>query len=189
MTKNFRLTSLLLTLVFCLSAVAFGQARRGRIEGTVRDPNGAVVPGVEVTISSGGTTEGARQDATIGFTRTLTTDQEGFFRALEVPPGFYTVTTAPVSGFGTATINNVEVVLDKTTPVNITLAVGTGTNVVDVTNDSAVAIDPTDNKIQTNITAQTAELLPKGTNFTSLLTVAPAVRNEPLAGGFQVDGL
>jgi hypothetical protein len=30
--------------------------------------------------------------------------------------------------------------------------------------------------------------LPKGTNFTSLLKISPAVRPEPLAAGFQVDG-
>ena len=58
---------------------------------------------------------------------------------------------------------------------------------VTVTGD-AITIDPTDNKIQSNITAQVAELLPKGTNSTSLLKVSPATRPEPNAGGFQVDG-
>ncbi|MGH9941110.1 MAG: hypothetical protein ACRD9R_01990 [Pyrinomonadaceae bacterium] len=31
-------------------------------------------------------------------------------------------------------------------------------------------------------------MLPKGTNFTSLLKVSPATRQEPLSGGFQIDG-
>jgi hypothetical protein len=31
-------------------------------------------------------------------------------------------------------------------------------------------------------------LLPKGTNFASLLKISPATRPEPLTGGFQVDG-
>ncbi len=42
--------------------------------------------------------------------------------------------------------------------------------------------------MQSNITAQTIELLPKGVGFTSLLQTVPSVRAEPLSGGFQIDG-
>lgn len=49
-------------------------------------------------------------------------------------------------------------------------------------------IDPTDSKIQTTINAQQAELMPKGTNFSSLLKVAPTNRPAPQSGQFQVDG-
>jgi hypothetical protein len=188
MRKNIKFITLMLSLVFCLSAVAFGQETGGGIEGTIKDPSGAVVPGVDVTITSTGRTQGARQDATTGFVRTVTAGENGFFRVLEIPPGFYTITTSATSGFGVATVNNIEVVLGKSTPIDVTLGAAGGTNVVDVNASDVSAIDPTDNKIQTNITAQQAELLPKGTNFTSLLQVAPAVRNEPLSGGFQIDG-
>ena len=177
----FTLSALILTFAFAASA----QELTGTIEGTIADPQGAVVPGVEVTIQSRAATSGGT--GTTGFRRVVTTDQNGFFRVQQVPPGFYTVTTSAAAGFGTATVNNVEVVLGKATPVKIALTAGGQNVVVDVTAD-AIAIDPTDSKIQTNITQRTAELLPKGTNFTSLLTVSPAVRNEPLSGGFQVDG-
>ena len=63
-----------------------------------RDPQGSVVPGVTVTISSRASTEGARPDASIGFRRTARADDRGFFRVLEIPPGFYTITTDPISG-------------------------------------------------------------------------------------------
>ncbi|HEY0428362.1 MAG TPA: hypothetical protein VGC76_11315 [Pyrinomonadaceae bacterium] len=49
-------------------------------------------------------------------------------------------------------------------------------------------IDVSDNKINTNITAQTNEILPAGTNFSSLLKVSPNVKPEALAGGLQIDG-
>ncbi|MBS1793582.1 MAG: TonB-dependent receptor [Acidobacteria bacterium] len=176
-------------MLLSLGLSAFGQEQGGSIEGTIKDTTGAVVPGVEVTIISTGRTQGARQDATTGFNRKVTTDNNGFFRVLEIPPGFYSISTTANAGFGASTLNNIEVILGKTTPVNISLGAAGQNVTVDVSaNDAAVAIDPTDNKIQTNITAQQAELLPKGTNVTSLLTVAPAVRSEPLAGGFQVDG-
>jgi len=177
----------ILALLLCLSGLAFGQERGGAIEGTVSDPTGNVVPNVTVTVRSRGTTEGARQDATIGFNRTLQTDDSGFFRVQEVPPGFYTLTTSATAGFGSVVTNDIEVVLGKTTPVKIGLQAGDVSETVTVTSD-AVAIDPTDNKIQTNITSQVAELLPKGTNFTSLLKVSAATRPEPLSGGFQIDG-
>jgi len=187
MIQKIKFLPSILALLLCLTATAFGQETTGRIEGTITDPSGAAVPGVTVTVRSRGTTEGARQDATIGFNRTVTADESGFYRVQEVPPGFYAVTTTAISGFSASTNPSVEVVLGKTTPVNFQLQTGALTETVTVTSD-AVAIDPTDNKIQTNITAQVAELLPKGTNFTSLLTVAPGVRNEPLSGGFQIDG-
>jgi hypothetical protein len=187
MIQKIKFLPSIVALLLCLTAVAFGQETTGNIEGTVTDPAGNVVPGVTVTVTSRGTTAGARPDATQGFNRTVTADESGFFRVLQVPPGFYTVTTTAISGFSASTNPSVEVVLGKTTPVNFALQTGNVSETVTVTSD-AIAIDPTDNKIQTNITAQVAELLPKGTNFTSLLQVAPAVRNEPASGGFQIDG-
>lgn len=175
-------------LVLCLSVSTFAQETTGDIEGTVKDPNGAVVPGVVITVRSVGTTDGARPDSTAGFTRNITADNQGFYRMQQIPPGFYRVTTSAVSGFGEATRNQVEVVTGRSTLVDINLAVTGSENVVTVTSDGAVAIDPTSNKVQTNITAQAIDLLPKGVNFTSLLQTAPSVRNEPLSGGFQIDG-
>jgi Carboxypeptidase regulatory-like domain len=171
-------------LVAAFAFTAAAQELTGTIEGTITDQAGAVVPGVEVVVA----TRGAGTSGTVGFRRTTTTDSSGFFRVQQVPPGFYTITTAAASGFGSATANNIEVILGKSTPVNIALTAGGANVVVDVAADG-VSIDPTDNKIQTNITARTAELLPKGTNFTSLLTVAPGVRNEPLSGGFRTGTL
>lgn len=49
-------------------------------------------------------------------------------------------------------------------------------------------LNSTESKVQTNITSQTVENLPKGQNFSSALKVAPGARPEPNAGGFQVDG-
>lgn len=173
-----RSTVSMFALILCFSIAAMAQELTGTIEGTVTDPNGAVVPGVELTITS---------RATAGFRRTATTDQNGFYRVQQVPPGNYTVATTAASGFGSATNNNVLVVLGRSTPVNFTLAAGGQSVTVDVAAD-ALAIDTTGTKIQTNITQKTAELLPKGTNFTSLLQIAPAVRVEPRGGGFQIDG-
>ncbi len=178
--KNLKLVLFTLVLVLGLTGISFGQETTGSIEGTIKDPSGAVVPGVSVTATGTGT--GA------GFSRTVTTDNAGFFRIQQVPPGIYTVTTAAASGFGGSTSSNVEVVLGKTTPLAVSLQAGGVETSVDVTAANELTIDPTDNKIQTNITARTAELLPKTANFAGLLKIAPSTRPEPLNGGFQVDG-
>jgi hypothetical protein len=175
-------------IVLCFSASAFAQEITGGIEGTVRDPNGAVVPGVQITVKGVARSAGARSDATAGFTRTITADNSGFYRMQGVPPGNYTVSTDATAGFGEASKTNVEVVLGKNTVVDMNLTVAGTTNVVDVVADGVIAIDPTSNKVQTNITAQTIEMLPKGVNFTSVLASASGVRDEPLSGGFQIDG-
>jgi hypothetical protein len=174
--RTFKLVLFSLVLVLGLTGISFGQETTGTIEGTVKDPSSAVVPGVSVTVTG------------TGYSRTVTTDDAGFFRVQQVPPGRYTVTTAAISGFGESTSSNVEVVLGKTTPVMIALQAGGVATSVDVTAANELTIDPTDNKIQTNITARTAELLPKGAGFSSLLKIAPSTRPEPLNGGFQVDG-
>ncbi|HYP02322.1 MAG TPA: TonB-dependent receptor [Pyrinomonadaceae bacterium] len=177
-------------VLLSLSVSAFGQETTGSIEVTIKDPQGGVVPGVSVTVQSQSRVDAANPTATGAgaFNREVTTDENGFARILQVPPGFYTVSTTAAAGFAPTSTTNVEVVLGRTVPVNVTLQAGSVQEVVTVTATDAQAIDPTSNRIQTNITAQVAELLPKGTNFTTLLQVAPAVRNEPLSGGFQVDG-
>ncbi len=52
MKKNFMFIKLLLSLIFCLSATAFGQETTGNIEGSVKDVAGGVVPNITLTITS-----------------------------------------------------------------------------------------------------------------------------------------
>ncbi len=181
----------LLSLILMLSAFAFGQETTGSIEGTVKDSAGAIVPNVAVTIknltsssdASGTTTTGVSQ----GFNRSITTNEEGFFRVLQVPPGVYTITTAATSGFGEARYENVQVTLGKTTQLNIELTAGQASAVVDV-GASDQPVDTTGSEISTSINAQKIELLPKGVDFTSALKAVPGTRPDTLAGGFSVDG-
>lgn len=178
MKKNLRIVSLILSLL-CLSAIAFGQQNAGTIEGTVKDEKGAVVPGVSVTI----------QGVTVGFNRTVQTDSEGIYRVLQVPPGTYKISTAASGGFAAAKLDNISVVIEKTTAADITLGLAANVNTVEVSSDPlGVNVDVTDSKVQTNITSKLIEQLPKGQSFSSLLNISPGTRPEPLSGGFQVDG-
>ncbi len=162
---------------------AFGQETSGTISGTVSDASGARIPGATVKV------EGA------AFVRTATTDSDGFYRMLQVPPGVYKVGVT-ASNFASANATEVTVALGKTTAVDFSLKVGSVSEQVVVTSEDIGRIDPTGSKIQTNITPRVFDSLPKGTNLTSLLKVSPAARPEALSGngtmgatsGIQVDG-
>lgn len=175
------------SLLFCF-LLAFGaasaQETTGSIEVTVRDPNGSFVPNASITVESSRSARGS----TTGFRRSVTTDDAGFQRILQVPPGTYQVTVAAAAGFAEKTLDNIDVALGKATPVIVDLGIANTAAIVDVTADGESPIDVSDSKIQTNVSQKDAELVPKGTNFSSILKISPATRPEPLGGGFQIDG-
>lgn len=191
MKKIFILTKSVFLFVFCLLTInVFGQETTGSIEGFVKDSAGAVVPNITVTIStaksaaSGTTTTGTGT----GFRRSLTTNAEGFFRLLQIPPGTYDVITTESSGFGEARYENVTVAIGQNTQLEIVVNPAGSSNTVNVAVSDAPPVDTTNSAIQTTINAQKIELLPKGTGFTSVLKTVPGTRPESRSGGFSVDG-
>ena len=170
----------ILSIVLCLTAAAFGQETTGNVEGTVKDQAGAVVPNVTVTV--------VNKASGMGFKRVVTTNNEGFYRVVQVPAGTYAVSTAAIAGFSAATYENVIVTAGNSIPVDIKLAIGSTPVSVDVAGTDALPIDTSGSKVQTNISARQIELLPKGANFTGVLKAIPGTRGEAFSGGFQVDG-
>lgn len=169
---------LLLILVFgpgsAFSALA-SQEVTGNIEGTLKDPSGAVIPNATVTATS------AQR------TFNTTTNDDGVYRFNNLQPGIYTV-TASGTGFGTVKRDDVTVELGRTLQVNFELKpVGTGETVTVTASDEPI-VDVTSTKIATNVTQQEIDVLPKTINFSSVINVAPGTRNESNAGGFQIDG-
>lgn len=178
MNKNFKFLASVLAFVFCFSAVAFGQGTTGSIEGTVTDANGARIPNAAVTVESTG--------STAGFRRSVTADASGYVNIANIPPGTYKVTIS-ATNFAEQS-QTVAVAVDRATPISAVLQVsGVGVDVT-VTGEAAVTIDTGNNTVDTTISKRIAEALPKGTTFGSLLKIAPNVRPEPLAAGFQIDG-
>ncbi|MFL6373837.1 MAG: carboxypeptidase regulatory-like domain-containing protein, partial [Pyrinomonadaceae bacterium] len=169
------LTALSLVALFAFTALA--QETTGGLQGTVKDPQGAVVPGASITITG----------ITAGYNRTITADENGYFRVQELPPGDYRVTVT-ATGFSMQPAT-VRVAVGKEVEVPLSLAVAGNTATVNVNGaDNQVVVDPTDNTVQTNIGSRLIDQVPKGVSFDSLLRLDPGVRSEPLSGGFQVDG-
>ena len=116
------------------SAPAFAQGLAG-VTGSVSDPTGAVIPGVEVTVTNAGT----------GASRTVITNETGTYSVAQLPPGTYNI-SASLPGFSTKSVNGVNLRVDETIVLNLPLEVGQVTDVVDVI-ASAEAVNTVDAKL------------------------------------------
>src|SRR5437764_141414 len=104
--RTMRLAFALLTVLFVLSLQQpplSAQESRGKITGTVTDPNKAAVPGATVRVT----------DAARGTNVTLTTNGEGFFQAPYLLPGTYQV-VVEVAGFKRFIQDNVVLQINET---------------------------------------------------------------------------
>lgn len=175
------LKTVVLSIFVCLltTAVSFGQTTMGTLEGTVKDPTGAVIPGASVNVTG----------TNVGFNRTVTTNSDGVFRIERLPAGSYKVAIPAISGFSPSNVDTI-VNIEKTTSLNIILGIAGSENVVDVNagDTLGIVVDSTDSKVQSNITSELIEKLPTGTSFSSVLKLDPSTRSESLTGGFTVDG-
>jgi uncharacterized protein YfaP (DUF2135 family) len=121
-----------LVICLCLGGIANGQETTGVIEGTVVDAQGARVAGATVLVEGN------------AFSRSVTTDGEGFYRVLQVPAGKYSITTS-ATNFATEKSENVTVTLGRATTADITLNAGQVSANVVVTAADVAAIDTTSN--------------------------------------------
>ena len=179
-------------LAFCLLSPgsAWSQETTGGIEGIVRDSAGAVVPNIVITVTSSKGTGASNTSTGIstGFRRVITTNTNGFFRLLQVPPGTYDLVSAPSSGFGETKYENVTVSIGQNVQLEITVSPGGEVNTVDVAASDTQLIDSSNSSIQTTVNAQKIELVPKSTGITGILKTVPGTRPESRTGGFSVDG-
>src|SRR5438093_12551074 len=99
--------SLLFMLLLSISLFCFGQAT-GRLEGTVTDPSGAVIPAASVKVVNPGT----------GQNFDLITDERGFFVIPSLPPATYKLTVNQ-PGFKTFSLNDVKI--DASVPARVSV--------------------------------------------------------------------
>lgn len=173
--RNVTVLLLSIVLLAMLAIVAVAQETTGNIRGTIKDPNGAVVPNASVTATNNQRTY------------TTTTDTDGSYEFLHLPLGEFVV-TVHAAGFGDVKRERVPVELGRTLQVNLDLALSGATATVNVTSNDEALVDVTSTKTATNINQAKIDLLPKTLRFDSVVQTAPGARNESKGGGFQIDG-
>ena len=139
-------------LVCCLIALAAGalpaQSTFGTILGTVRDSGGALVPGVQVTLSNPGT----------AMTRAMVTDQTGDYAFKNIDVGRYTLTFAQL-GFEKESLPQVTLTARETRRMDATLKPGADTETVIVLDDPLPVITTDDSNVaETKIGDELVEL-------------------------------
>src|SRR5205085_5385829 len=158
--------------VLLFGTVALAQETTGGIQGTVKDPSGAVVPNAKVTVA-GSTLVGSKE---------AQTDAAGYYHFANLPPGTYTI-TASAKGFKTVKRENLLLEVGHLPSVDFALEVGVAESVIEVTSETVPLIDPTTSRTMTNVTEDVISYVPHGESFQSILQFAPSARNEPLMGG------
>jgi hypothetical protein len=154
---------LLLALVSASGVRAQTQITAGTIQGTVTDPQGAVVPDARVEI----------KNLETNLVRTLSTDADGRFVALQLPPGHYTVTVSK-QGFATIIQQNFPLTVGETVPLNLSMKISQVAESVTV--DSIPVVDTIKSESSTTIDDKAVSNLPVlGRKFEDLLTLTPGV--------------
>jgi hypothetical protein len=119
------LTALLIALGLSGSAFAQSQAINGTIEGTIADDQGAVLPGVTVTVTNLDT----------GDTRVVVSNESGLYRAPLLPLGTYRV-SAELQGFRKFEQTGITISAGRTAVIDMKLSVGTVAESITVTADA-----------------------------------------------------
>src|SRR3954454_19630679 len=140
-------TCLVFAFIGCFSGIG-AQTTTSTIEGTVTDPNGAVIAGATVTASG----------TTLATERSTTTDSDGYYRLTALPAGTYTVTVSQ-QGFST-TKYQVELTLNRVAKFDAQLKVGsTGGEQVTVTSELPL-LEPNASSTGATITPQEIQNYP-----------------------------
>jgi hypothetical protein len=172
MTRKTGLQALLLSLALGLFAGVHAQVSTvGSISGNVRDPKGAAVPNAEVTV----TEESTRA------TRTVTTNEEGFYSIPSLPVGRYTVSAAP-AGFKKTVNSGIELHIGDRLDVDLNLEVGAVGETVTVTGESSL-VQTRNSDVSSLVTEkQITELPLNGRNYAQLVTLVPGISPVTQAG-------
>lgn len=159
----------------CTTGVfAQSQASTGQIAGTVKDSAGALLAGATVKITNPAT----------GFSQTVTTSEDGLFRAVLLPPGNYTVEITQ-QGFSSAT-STVPVGVGRTAEVNAKLSVSGRTENVTVT---AEAIEVSRHEAAAFVDSTIVANIPlNGAKFTDIVQTTPTAAVDPSRGGITMAG-
>lgn len=161
--KNRSLALALVATLFVFFALpAFAQdlgSTRGNLGGLVYDSSKSLVPGAEVIITG-----------PIG-NQVQTTTEQGSFLFSGLIPGIYSIRVQK-AGFKVADIKSAEVLINKTTSVEVILTTGQVSEVVEVS-AAAVTVDTSTSAVTANISDTFFDNIPMQRGVASLFYLSP----------------
>jgi len=148
-------------LLFCTSVFA---QTKGTISGFAKDPSGAFVAGVNVTVTNEQT----------GAKRTGASDATGFYQVLSLTSGVYTI-EAEMSGFKRYTTKGIVLTVDENVRSDITLEIGQLTESVQVAANALLVDTRSSEKSATIDDRRIVDLPLSNRNVFSLAKTLPGV--------------
>jgi hypothetical protein len=160
-------------MLFCAADAAAQASRVGAtLEGTVTDTSGAVIPNSKVTLHNPLTNQ----------SRTVTTDEQGFFRAEQLAVGTYEIRVEQ-TGFAPYRQAGVGASLGQTVHLDIVLAPASASEQVTV-NAQPSSLDPSQSSVVSFVDQERIEELPvRSRNYLDFVLLAPGVSSSPIASG------
>jgi hypothetical protein len=161
-------------LIFLTCMAAFGQSGVSVLRGLVTDPQGQAIRGAVVKLTN----------AEKNFNRVQTTNEEGVYVFNALPPGVYNIEVQAAS-FKKAELTSVAAQVDAQREINVTLEVGSVTEITQVTAAAEAPINTTDASIGHNFESARIQALPlNARNIVGLLSLQPgATRMGEINGG------
>lgn len=167
---------LLLIAFLFMSVHAFGQTT-ATITGTVSDSTGAVLPGVEITVTNTGT----------GQVRNLITNEVGRYYVPALNPGSYTV-SATLTGFEVVIRSGITLTVGADVIINLTLTPGQLSEKIEVTGDAPV-VQTTNAAVSELVSELKIRALPlNGRSFDQLIYMQPGITVATAAGSSPNQG-
>jgi hypothetical protein len=154
------------------AALAFPQSGTGRLQGVVRDAQGLVLPGATVTLTG----------AAVMGQRTATTDIDGSYRFLALPPGTYNL-SFELSGFQTFRREGIIVASGSSFTVDAQLQLATVAETITVTGESPV-VDVKQTGVSATFDTKELQDVPSATDMWAVLGQTPGIRMQ----GYDVGG-
>ena len=150
-------------LILAAQTVVFG-ATTGTIDGELKDPSGAVIPGATVTVTN----------IAQGIQTKSTTDARGVYTFPSLPIAHYTL-KAEASGFKPKTRNDVAVDLDAVVHLDLTLELAEKATEVNVV-ENALQVETESTQVGEVVSGKemTAVAL-NGRSYTDLLALQPGI--------------
>src|SRR5215469_4446943 len=165
-------------LCFTLAVAALAQVTTGRIEGTVTDPQGGVVPGAQIKVVNKLTGQAFES----------ITNETGFWVLPSMSTATYSVTVS-LAGFKAVTIDNVKVDAGVPATVNAKLEVGAVTDEVAVETGAEVLQTETATLTSTLVGQQLHELPFTSRNLTELIVTQPGSATPGVPRSTSVYGM
>ncbi len=165
-----------LIVLFLTSGSAYGQTT-ATITGVVSDATGAVVPGVEITVTNTATRQ----------VRNVITDEVGRYYVTALNPGSYEI-LASLAGFNNILRSGVTLTVGREVVINFQLTPGQVSETIDVTGEAPI-VQTTSSSVAELVDEVKIRALPlNGRSFDQLIFLQPGINVATSAGSSPNQG-